>query len=120
MSQGTEKGILSVDVRFAPFASAVRRAPKDSEGPALGSAIHAALLPAVILESVPKSSVDVHVYVIEADGPSSLLAAAITASSAALAHARIELRGLITASCAVRLFYLHQQSHTSPITHGMY
>jgi exosome complex component MTR3 len=50
---------------------------------------------------VPKSSIDVYVNVLENDGTSSSLAAAISAASVALADAGIEMYDQVAASSIV-------------------
>lgn len=65
------------------------------ESTLLSSRIHSALLPSIRLSLLPKSSLDVYLTVIEADGPlESCVALGVTAASAALATAGIELWGL--------------------------
>lgn len=60
-----------------------------------------ALSPAVRLELLPKSAIDIYVNVLENDGTSSCLAAAIIASSVALADAGIEMLDQVTACSTV-------------------
>lgn len=60
-----------------------------------------ALTPAIRLDLVPKSSIDVYVNVLENDGTSSSLAAAISAASVALADAGIEMYDQVAASSIV-------------------
>ncbi|KAH7103846.1 ribosomal protein S5 domain 2-like protein [Auriculariales sp. MPI-PUGE-AT-0066] len=96
----SDRGRLNVEVKFAPFACPTRRVPnKDAEDRSVASLVHQALLPAVRLELLPKSSLDVFVTVLEADGLAGVAAAASIAASAALAHAGVEMLGLVT-SCA--------------------
>ncbi|KAF7723767.1 Exosome complex component MTR3 [Apophysomyces ossiformis] len=57
-----------------------------------------ALAPSVRLELLPKSAIDIYVNVLENDGTSSCLAAAIVASSVALADAGIEMLDQIFAN----------------------
>lgn len=98
---------LSVSVKFTPFAiPSVRLPPGPScESPSLSSALHQALAPSLRLDLLPRSSIDVFVTVLEYDGPPPLglvpdgttsvgLAAGVTACSAALASAGIEMCGL--------------------------
>lgn len=59
-----------------------------------------ALTPAVLLEALPKSVVDVFVNVIESDGTASSLACAVTCASLALASAGIEMQDLV-AGCSL-------------------
>jgi exosome complex component MTR3 len=60
-----------------------------------------ALTPAIRLDLLPKSSIDVYVNVLENDGTSSCLAAAISAASVALADAGIEMYDQVAASSIV-------------------
>lgn len=63
--------------------------------------VHQALVPAVRLELLPKSTIDVFISVLENDGIESCVAAASIAASAALADAGIEMFGLVVACAAV-------------------
>ena len=74
---------------------------QDAEDRSLASAIYQALLPAVRLELLPKSTIDVFVTVIEADGIDACIAGGTTAASTALADAGIEMIGLVTSCSAV-------------------
>ncbi|EJD53014.1 ribosomal protein S5 domain 2-like protein [Auricularia subglabra TFB-10046 SS5] len=97
----SDKGKLNVEVKFAPFACRTRRVPnKDAEDRSIANLVQQALLPAVRLELLPKSSLDIFVTILEADGLAGAVAAASTAASAALAHAGIEMFGLVTACAA--------------------
>ncbi|KAG9327030.1 hypothetical protein KVV02_006507 [Mortierella alpina] len=58
-----------------------------------------ALSPAVRLDLLPKSAIEVYITVLESDGLGSCLSAAITAASVALAHAGIEMLDLV-AGCS--------------------
>jgi exosome complex component MTR3 len=60
-----------------------------------------ALTPAVRVELLPKSAIDIYVNVLENDGTSSCLAAAIIASSVALADAGIEMLDQVTACSGI-------------------
>ncbi|KAK2466889.1 hypothetical protein APHAL10511_001147 [Amanita phalloides] len=98
-----EKGKLNVEVKFASFSSPQRRAPlRDAEDRSLALAIYQALVPAVRLESLPKSTIDVFINIIEADGTDACIAAGTTAASTALADAGIEMIGLVT-SCSAAI-----------------
>ncbi|KIL69780.1 hypothetical protein M378DRAFT_184169 [Amanita muscaria Koide BX008] len=98
-----DKGKLNVEVKFAPFSCPQRRAPlRDAEDRSLALAIYQALVPAVRLELLPKSTIDVFINVIEADGIDACIAAGTTAASTALADAGIEMNGLV-ASCSAAM-----------------
>ncbi|GLB34924.1 putative ribosomal protein S5 domain 2-like protein [Lyophyllum shimeji] len=95
-----EKGKLNVEVKFTPFSCERRRAPmRDAEDRSLAVAIHQALLPAVQVELLPKSTIDIFLTIIEADGIEACVAAGTVAASTALADAGIEMIGLVM-SCA--------------------
>ncbi|BEJ15886.1 hypothetical protein CspHIS471_0504910 [Cutaneotrichosporon sp. HIS471] len=95
----TSTGTLNVEVKFAPFASRVRRAPlRDTEPVSHAAVLTNLLLPAVHLHLLPKMSVDVHIYVLEGDSDASVLAAGLSAACAALADAGIPLSGLAVGS----------------------
>lgn len=93
---------VSVLFQLAPFSGTVRLSPgKDVECPELAALVQQALIPALRLELYPKTSIDVHVTVVEMDGsPLGSAAHAVTAASAALAEAGIEMYGLVTGSSA--------------------
>ncbi|KAJ3757854.1 3' exoribonuclease family, domain 1-domain-containing protein [Lentinula raphanica] len=95
-----EKGKLNVEVKFAPFSCEHRRAPlRDAEDRSIAVAIQQALLPSVQLEHFPKSTIDVFVIILEADGIEGCIASGVIAASTALANAGIDMYGLVT-SCA--------------------
>lgn len=98
-------GALEVRVQVAPFASRGRASLPTSvaqeEERQLEAALSAALLPSVLLERFPKAVVEVHVLVLSLAGGGEL-AAAVTASSAALVDAGVDVVGLVAGAC-VRL-----------------
>jgi exosome complex component MTR3 len=67
--------------------------------------IQQSLTPAVRLELLPKSTIDVFLVVIENDGIEGCVAAGSIAASTALAHAGIEMLGLVVACSAVSLLF---------------
>lgn len=95
------KARLNVEVKFAPFSSGVRRFTpgKDTESPALSAALQQALLPSLILDSLPKSQIDLFLTILESDGNDQDISAGITASSVALSIAGIQMVGL-TIGCS--------------------
>ncbi|KAH9842615.1 mRNA transport regulator 3 [Rhodofomes roseus] len=96
-----ENGRLNVEVKFAPFSCTRRRAPiRDAEDRSLAVQIQQALLPAVRLELLPKSTIDIFLTVIENDGIEGCIASGSVAASAALADAGIEMLGLVMACSA--------------------
>ncbi|PCH38055.1 mRNA transport regulator 3 [Wolfiporia cocos MD-104 SS10] len=95
-----ENGRLNVEVKFAPFSCTRRRVPiRDAEDRSVAMQIHQALLPAVRLELLPKSTIDIFITVIENDGIEGCIASGSVAASAALADAGVEMLGLVM-SCA--------------------
>ncbi|ESK97013.1 mrna transport regulator 3 [Moniliophthora roreri MCA 2997] len=96
----SENGRLNVEVKFTPFSCSKRKAPlRDAEDRGLAVAIHQALLSSVRLELLPKSTIDIFILIIEADGLEGCIASSTIAASTALAVAGIEMFGLVT-SCA--------------------
>lgn len=77
---------------------------QDAEEKGLSNTLVQALTPAVRLELLPKSVIDVYITVLENDGTSSCLAAAIIAASTALADAGIEMLDQVTACSAVSIY----------------
>ncbi|PAV23941.1 ribosomal S5 domain 2 [Pyrrhoderma noxium] len=97
-----EKGKLNVEVKFAPFSCTKRRAPmRDAEDRPVSLLIQQSLIPAVRLELIPKSTIDIFLFVIENDGLEGCVSAGTTAASTALAHAKIDMLGLVVACSAV-------------------
>ena len=78
---------------------------QDAEDRSIATLVHQALLLAVRLELLPKSSLDVFVTVLEADGLAGVPAAASIAASTPLAHAGVEMIGLVTSCSAVCRIY---------------
>ncbi|KZT61699.1 ribosomal protein S5 domain 2-like protein [Calocera cornea HHB12733] len=104
VSMSSERGTLSVSLKYAPFATPARKAPlRDAEDRRLSLRVRAALAPAVRAESFPKAGVDVFVHVLQGDGEDALVCAAVMAASAALADAGVEMLGLVVGCCAVRV-----------------
>ncbi|GAA97625.1 uncharacterized protein L969DRAFT_94766 [Mixia osmundae IAM 14324] len=94
---------LEVEVKFTPSTfPGSRRAPgKGTESASLSADIHQALLPSLLLDRIPRSTISVHVTLLQWDGPLTDISAGITAASLALASAKIEMRGLVIGTCAV-------------------
>lgn len=96
----SENGRLNVEVKFTPFSCTRRRAPiRDAEDRSVAAQIQQALLPAVRLDLLPKSTIDIFITIIENDGIEGCIASGSVAASAALADAGIEMLGLVM-SCA--------------------
>ncbi|KAI9261088.1 ribosomal protein S5 domain 2-type protein [Sporodiniella umbellata] len=101
-TQFSQNGIINCDFKFSPFSRTKRRsAIRDPEEKEFSQILIQALSPAVRLELLPKSTIDIYINVLESDGSSSCLAAAIVASSVALADAGIEMLDQVTACSSV-------------------
>ncbi|CAI9720398.1 Hypothetical predicted protein [Octopus vulgaris] len=95
------KGQLTCELKFATFSCKLRRQHQpDSQEKDYSIQLLEALEPAVCLHKFPKAQVNVYATVLENDG--SILAAAITAASVALAYAGIEMYDLVV-STSVRI-----------------
>ncbi|KAI8338045.1 ribosomal protein S5 domain 2-type protein [Chlamydoabsidia padenii] len=95
-------GTLNCEFKFATFSCAKRRGHmRDAQEREYSHTLIQALTPAVRLELIPKSAVDIYINVLENDGTNACLAAAIIASSVALADAGIEMLDQVTACSAV-------------------
>lgn len=73
-------------------------------------AVHQAIVSSVRLELLPKSTIDIFITVIEADGIEGVIASASVAVSAALADAGIEILGLVVSCSAVGDIHLTSTS----------
>ena len=88
------KAKLNVEVKFSPFSSGVRRfvpgkvsslssplhhsqsrtdeggcgVSQDTEASTLAATLHQSLLPSIVLDSLPKSQIDLFVTILESDG----------------------------------------------------
>ncbi|GAA5852942.1 hypothetical protein JCM8547_004743 [Rhodosporidiobolus lusitaniae] len=109
------KAKLNVEVKFAPFASGVRRfvPGKDTEATALASLLHQSLLPSLLLDLLPKSQIDLFVTVLESDGWDGDLSLGVTAASVALAEAGIAMKGLVV-GCSAALLPSPSSSSSTP------
>ncbi|GAW02388.1 ribosomal protein S5 domain 2-like protein [Lentinula edodes] len=86
---------------------------KASEGPtsedrSIAVAIQQALLSSVRLEHFPKSTIDIFLVIIEADGIEGCVASGSIAASTALADAGIDMYGLVTSCTAGKISGLIQ------------
>ncbi|KAL0581715.1 3'-5'-exoribonuclease [Marasmius crinis-equi] len=73
---------------------------EDAEDRSLAVAIHQALLSSIRLELLPKSTIDIFIMIIEADGLEGCVASGAIAASTALAVAGVEMLGLVTSCTA--------------------
>ncbi|KAG0173681.1 hypothetical protein DFQ28_009183 [Apophysomyces sp. BC1034] len=98
----SKNGTLNCEFKFSTFSCAKRRGHlRDPQEKEYSQILCQALAPSVRLELLPKSAIDIYVNVLENDGTSSCLAAAIVASSVALADAGIEMLDQVTACSAI-------------------
>jgi len=79
-----------------------RRTKNPMEG-VVGGIVRDSIEPSVIVETFPKTQVDVYLTVMDADGSGAHVSACVMAASVALARAGIECRDLVTACHAVRI-----------------
>lgn len=94
------RGQLNCEFKYATFSNRLRRQhQQDNEEKDLSAMLEEALEPAVCLEKFPKARMDVFVTVLEDDG--SVLAAAMTVASVALADAGVEMYDLVV-GCSLR------------------
>ncbi len=92
---------LFCDFKFAPFALSKRKSyQRDATEVEYSQIMQQALAPSIRLELLPKSTIDVFVTVLQADGQAAALATAITCASLALVDSGIELFDLVAASSA--------------------
>lgn len=77
---------------------------QDAEDRSISTSIHQALLASLRLDLLPKTTIDVFINIIEADGLEACVAAGSIAASTALADAGIEMFGLVVACAAVSTF----------------
>ena len=105
-----EVGLLVCDVKLSAFSNSGKRAAAAGSGSSTAAAaaereltavVHAALLPAVLLHTFPKAVVEVQVQLLESGGGDA--GVAITAASAALAHAGVATHDLVCAVSAARM-----------------
>lgn len=100
----SSEGQLRTEVQFASFADPSARRTKslqDADAKQCAAAVQRALEGVVLLEAFPKSVVDVHILIVEGQGGET--SAAITCTSAALAHAGIPMRDLVMGASVAHL-----------------
>jgi exosome complex component RRP41 len=94
----SERAILRVKYNMAPFSASERIRPGTSRrSTEISMVIREALMPVMFLEEFPKTAIDVHVEVLQADA--STRCAALNAASLALVDAGISMKDLVS-SCA--------------------
>jgi 3' exoribonuclease family, domain 1 len=87
---------------------------QDAEDRSIAVAIHQALVPSVRLELLPKSTIDVFITVIEADGMEGCISSGVVAASTALADAGIEMLGLVMSCSAVCMLFRYSDCSDRP------
>jgi ribonuclease PH len=97
--QFSDQGILECEVRFAPFATADQSVLSQTNSPSaheryLSQCVTTALQAAVRLDLYPKSTIFVHLLILEAKGNE--LSSCIMAASLALCDASVEQRDLVS------------------------
>jgi exosome complex component RRP41 len=93
------KAVLRCKYNMAPFSVDDRKRPgPDRRSVEISKIASQALTPAVFLEKFPRSTIDVFIEVIEAEGGTRC--AGITAASVALADAGIPMRDMVVACAA--------------------
>ncbi len=90
---------VRAEYRLATFSVNERKSPAPKRREIeLSKMIQEALEPSIFVEKFPRSSIDMYILVLDADGGTR--AASITAASLALADAGLPLRGLVSAVAA--------------------
>ncbi len=91
-----ERATIRCRYHMSPFSTDERKAPQPSRREIeISKVIRDALEPSLLLENFPKTSIDIFIEVLQADGGSR--SASITAASVALADAGIPMRDLVQA-----------------------
>ena len=94
-----DRAVIQCRYHMAPFSVDERKSPAPSRRDVeLSKVIRQALEPAVFLEYYPKTSIQVYIEILQADGGTRC--AGITAASLALADAGIPMRDLVVACAA--------------------
>ncbi|OYT32117.1 MAG: exosome complex exonuclease Rrp41 [Thermofilum sp. ex4484_79] len=91
-----DRAIIRCRYHMAPFSVPERKSPAPSRREIeLSKVIREALAPAIFLEKFPRTTIDIFIEVLQADG--STRVASITAASVALADAGIPMKDLVAA-----------------------
>lgn len=94
-----DRGILRCRYHMAPFSVDERKSPAPSRREVeISKVIREALEPAIFLERFPRTSIDLFIEVLQADGGTRC--ASITVASLALADAGIPMKDLVVACAA--------------------
>jgi exosome complex component RRP41 len=98
----SDRALLRCRYHMAPFSVDERKSPAPSRRDIeLSKVIREALEPAIFLEKFPKTSIDLYIEVLQADGGTRC--AGLTVASLALADAGIPLRDLVAACAAGKI-----------------
>jgi exosome complex component RRP41 len=97
-----DKALLRCRYHMAPFSVEERKSPAPSRREIeLSKVIRESLEPAIFLEKFPRTSIDIFIEVLQADGGTRC--AGVTVASLALADAGIPMRDLIVACAAGKI-----------------
>ena len=98
----SDRAVLRVKYNMAPFATSERSRPGISRrSTEISMVIREAIMPSLFLEEFPKTAVDVHIEVLQADA--STRCAGLNAASLALADAGIPMRDLVSSCSAGKI-----------------
>ncbi len=101
--ENPERGILRTYYSMYSFSVPERKRPgPDRRAIEIGLVMKNALKPVILLEEYPRTMIDVYVNIIQADAGTRC--AAISAASIALADAGIEMKDLVAAVAAGRIY----------------
>ena len=96
--------VLRCKYNMAPFSVVERKRPgNDRRSTEISKLISEAITPCVFLEKYPRSSIDISIEVLEAEGGTRCLG--IVGASLALADAEIPMRDLISACAVGKVYY---------------
>ncbi|KAI8913352.1 ribosomal protein S5 domain 2-type protein [Gorgonomyces haynaldii] len=100
--QQLKKTPFSCEFKFAPFSGGKRRPyVKDDQEKEYSLMMEQSLRPAIRMDIYPNEQISVHTIILENDGTSACLAAAISSATMALVDAGIEMLDLVIgASCS--------------------
>ncbi|ORX48976.1 ribosomal protein S5 domain 2-like protein [Piromyces finnis] len=100
-SMVSDEGNIYCEFKFAPFSCNKRCGYiRNAQEREYSLIIQQAFLPAIRLNLYPKSTIDIYITVLENDGTTACLAAAITCASIALTDAGIQMYDLVAAASA--------------------
>lgn len=110
-----ERGILRTKYNMAPFATTERNRPgTNRRSTEISMVTRQALMPLIFLDEFPKTTIDVHIEILQADA--STRCVGINAAVLALADAGIPMRDLV-ASCSAGKVSVHDAQGASVSSH---